>query len=173
MSSPRHTTGRISNPHKYHQSLTEWNTLPDEEENDDRTLPFEWTSLIAENGDPDANDEHGVTVLPRPRLFEEWGLELDARNAIVRHGGEVMFGLAGLAAGEDALFARLEPLRALLDRHGYALVWRFAGERSATLRWGDVGTGPQGPWIDYHGVAYLGEDGDVHMACLVREPLCA
>jgi len=74
-----------------------------------------------------------------------------------------LFGLAGWVHGEDALFVRLEPMQALLEKAGYALIWSWRGERK-----GCMDLGMQRPedtelaWADYHGIGFLAADGRIH-----------
>ena len=76
-----------------------------------------------------------------------------------------MFGLARWLCGEGALFANLPRLRSLLDASGYALVWRWCGERRAFMNLGFGGHDEEDfAWVDYHGIGYLGADGRVQGA---------
>jgi hypothetical protein len=130
-------------------------------------LSVDWTPIAGISITPDGDGESG-TVLPGPRLFQEWGLELDLRQGVVRHKGETVFGLAPWAQGGDALFARTAPLMALLEQYGMTLVWLLVGERRATLDHGNMSGWDRKTWTDMRGIAYLGSDGRVNTACLIR-----
>jgi hypothetical protein len=121
--------------------------------------------MVGECGHPDRRDDHAPILLPMPSLFREWGLELDLRHGLILHQGEPVFGLAGWLFGEEALFVNLPRLRGLLNASGYALIWRWCGERRAFM---NLGSGAQDDedfaWADYHGIGYLGTDGRVQGA---------
>ena len=133
----------------------------------DAWLPAPWMPMVGACGHPDRRDEHRPVLLPWPRLFREWGLTLDLRRGVVLHGSEVVFGLAGWVFGKEALFARIEPLRALLDASGYSMLWWMRGERRAFLNI-HYPNDSDAVWVDYHGLAYLGPDGRVNTAWLER-----
>jgi hypothetical protein len=135
----------------------------------DAWLPVPWMHLVGTCGDPDRRDEHGPVILPWPRLFRDWGLQLDLQHGVVRHGDAVVFGLAGWVMGEDALFARSGVLVDLLARSGLSLVWWLRGERRAFVREFGAGEARARVWIDSHGIAYLARDGRAQVAWLARE----
>jgi hypothetical protein len=124
--------------------------------------------LAGECGHPDRKDEHGPVLMPWPRLFRDWGLKLDLQHGVVRHGDTVVFGLAGCVLGEEALFARRDPLMGLLADSGRSLVWWLHGERRASVREFGCSDARSRVWIDSSGVAYLGQDGRVQIAWLSR-----
>lgn len=128
-------------------------------------LPVKWRPMVGECGHPDRRDDHAPIQLPMPSLFREWGLELDLRRGLVLHQGEPVFGLAGWLFGESALFVNLPRLRRLLSASGYALLWRWCGERRAFMNLGSGGLDKEDfAWADYHGIGYLGADGRVQVA---------
>lgn len=135
----------------------------------DAWLPVPWMYLTGTCGDPDRRDEHGPVILPWPRLFRDWGLQLDLEHGVVRHGDAVVFGLAGWVMGEDALFARRHVLVDLLAKNGLSLVWWLRGERRAFVREFGSGEAQARVWIDSHGIAYLARDGRPQVAWLARE----
>lgn len=134
----------------------------------DDLLPVPWMPMVASSGDPDRSDEHRPVLMPWPRLFREWGLSVDLERGCVMHGNEVVFGLAGWTLGEDALFARLEPLQRLLVQSGYTLLWLMRGERRAFLDWGIFNEGNMA-WIDYQALGTLGDDSCAHVLWLKRD----
>lgn len=134
----------------------------------DSWLPVPWMFLAGECGHPDRKDEHGPVLMPWPRLFRDWGLKLDLQHGAVRHGDTVVFGLAGCVLGEEALFARRDPLMGLLADSGRSLVWWLHGERRASVRGFGCSDARSRVWIDSSGVAYLGQDGRVQIAWLSR-----
>ncbi len=135
-------------------------------------LPMPWRPLIGACGHPDRRDEHRPVLLPVPSLFREWGLELDLRRGLGMYRGEPLFGLAGWVHGESALFARQQPLQALLVERGYTLFWSWRGERRGFM---DFGMHRQEDgdlaWADYHGIGYLGTDGRVQTARIEKKLL--
>lgn len=167
--------GRIDPANDWHAPLTQWPAtradwdggFQEAQPNSwhDFWLPVRWRPMVGECGHPDRSDDHAPVVLPMPSLFREWELELDLRCGLVLHQGEPIFGLAGWLFGESALFANLPRLRGLLDASGYALIWRWCGERRAFM---NLGLGRQDEedfaWADYHGIGYLGTDGRVQGA---------
>lgn len=167
--------GRIDPANDWHTPLAQWPATQAEWDYDfqvshpnawhDFWLPVSWRPLIGECGHPDRRDDHAPILLPMPSLFREWGLELDLRRGLVLHQGEPVFGLAGWLGGEGALFANLHKLRGLLDASGYALIWRWCGERRAFMNLGFGGHDEEDfAWADYHGISYLGADGRVQGA---------
>jgi hypothetical protein len=131
-------------------------------------FPVPWMPLIGESGYPD----HSRSVLmPWPRLFRDWGLQLDLRRGVVNRGEDVLFGLAGWTLGQRALLARQDVLERLLKESGYRLTWFLRGERRAFLNWGSPSSHGPYAWMDYRGVAFLGLDGRVHTAWFVRTPI--
>ncbi len=163
--------GRIDSFRDWDTSLTQWPELEmDEDEGfceanergDNAWLPVAAKHLLGKCGHPDRRDEHAPVLLPTPSLFREWGLTLDLANRLVLHKGEVVFGLASGESGSEMLFARVEPLLALLKTAGYALVWIMHGERRAFQDLGGVKKDVS-VWADYCGVGYLGENGFVRM----------
>ena len=164
--------GRLDPDEEWDVSLSAWPTLVAEWDEGFVTgrghrfspaLPIPWRPLVGSCGHPDRRDEHRPVLLPTPSLFREWKLELDLRRGMVRHDGAPLFGLAGWVHGEDALFVRLEPMQALLEKAGYALIWSWRGERK-----GCMDLGMQRPedtelaWADYHGIGFLAADGRIH-----------
>ena len=83
-----------------------------------------------------------------------------------------MFGLAGWVHGESVLFARQQPLQALLVEHGYTLIWWWRGERRGFM---DFGKHRQEDgdlaWADYYGIGYLGTDGRIQTARIDKKML--
>lgn len=135
----------------------------------DAWLPVPWMHLIGECGHPDRSEESGPTILPWPRIFQDWGLELDIESGVVRQGNTVVFGVASLVMDEKALFAQRDVLINLLEKHNLALVWWLRGERRAFM----PGFSSYAPhalvWIDSRGVAYLGKDGLIQVGMLSRK----
>lgn len=131
-------------------------------------LPVPWMHCVGECGDVDRRDEHRPVLMPWPRLFRDWQLELDLRRGVVHRNGEIIFGLAGWVFRQDALIARLEPLQRLLSDSGYRLIWLLRGERRAFL---NISMPHQdlSSWVDLRGLAYLGVDGRVQLAWFDRE----
>lgn len=172
-------TGRIDPANDWHVPLTQWPTLvePWDEGFRDATpggrwgewLPVPWRPLVGECGHPDRRDEHAPVCLPLPSLFKEWNLELDLRRGVVLYQGEPIFGLAGWVFQEDALFARVEPLRNLLAASDYALIWCMRGERRAFLNLSDPHNENTSAWADFHGIGFLGSDGRVQTAWLHKD----
>jgi hypothetical protein len=167
--------GRIDPANDWHAPLAQWPATRADWDSGFRKsqpnnwhdfwLPVKWRPMIGECGHPDRRDDHAPILLPMPSLFREWGLELDLRRGLVLHQGEPVFGLAGWLCGEGALFANLPRLRGLLDASGYALVWRWCGERRAFMNLGFGGQDEEDfAWADYHGIGYFGADGRVHGA---------
>lgn len=128
-------------------------------------FPVPWMPLVGESGYPDNRRD---VLMPWPRLFRDWRLELDLRRGVVNRGGEVLFGLAGWVLGERALLARQDVLQQLLEESSYQLTWFVRGERRAFLNWGSLSRDVPYAWMDYRGVAFLGRDGRVHTAWLAR-----
>ena len=170
--------GRIDPPRAGEIDLTGWSRLQGDfslgfhdthdSQWSEEWFPVSWMHLVGKCGDPDRRDEHRPVLMPWPRLFREWGLELDLRRGVVCRGQEIVFGLAGWVLGEDALLARLEPLQRLLTESGFRLVWLLRGERRAFL---NITVPHEAPtaWVDFHGLAYLGSDGFVQTAWLHRK----
>ncbi len=167
--------GRIDPANDWHAPLAQWPATQADWDSGFRKsqpnswhdfwLPVKWRPMVGECGHPDRRDDHAPILLPMPSLFREWGLELDLRCGLVLHQGEPVFGLAGWLCGEGALFANLPRLRSLLDASGYALVWRWCGERRAFMNLGLGGRDEEDfAWADYHGIGYLGADGRVQGA---------
>lgn len=166
------SVGRIDPANDWHAPLAQWPATQAEWDTGfqksqpsnwhDFWLPVGWRPMVGECGHPDRRDDHAPILLPMPSLFREWGLELDLRRGVVLHQGESVFGLAGWLFGESALFANLPKLCGLLNASGYALIWRWCGERRAFM---NLGLGGQDEddfaWADYHGIGYLGADGRV------------
>lgn len=167
--------GRIDPANDWHAPLAQWPTTqadwdcvfqkPQPKKWHDFWFPVKWRPMVGECGHPDRRDDHAPILLPMPSLFREWGLELDLRRGLILYQGEPVFGLAGWLFGEKALFANLPRLRGLLDASGYALIWRWCGERRALMNLGLGGRDDEGfAWADYHGIGYLGADGRVQDA---------
>lgn len=162
--------GRIDPANDWHAPLAQWPATQADWDSGFRKsqpniwhdfwLPVRWRPMVGECGHPDRRDDHAPILLPMPSLFREWGLELDLRRGLVLHQGEPVFGLAGWLFGESALFVNLPRLRGLLDASGYALIWRWCGERRAFMNLGSGGVDEEDfAWADYHGIGYLGVDG--------------
>ncbi len=130
--------------------------------------PVPWMPLAGHCGDPDENDERRQIIVPWPRLFREWGLVLDLHNGVIRRNEEIVFGLAGWSLGEDALFAQSDVLQNLLKKYDYTLVWWLCGERRAWLELDHLSDPKSSAWVDTYGIAYLGLDGRVNIACSIR-----
>ena len=159
--------GRIDIPQEYKASLTEWpllegefaeglggpsnNTFHDE-------LPVSWMPLVGACGNPDHRDEQRPVLLPWPLLFRMWGLELDLDKGVIHKDGEVIFGIPSWASGEDALAARIIPLKKLLDESDLELIWLTRGERKAYLDWSNMGSNKEHAWADLYGLSFLGPD---------------
>lgn len=134
----------------------------------DDWFPVPWMHFVGECGDVDRRDEHRPVLMPWPRLFREWQLELDLRRGVVHRKGEIIFGLAGWVLGQDALLACLAPLQQLLKESGYRLIWLLRGERRAFLNITMPHDNPSA-WVDLRGLAYLGVDSRVQLAWFERE----
>jgi hypothetical protein len=170
--------GRIDLANDWHVPLTQWPTLKEPwDEGFRETVPGRWVTwlpvplrpVVGECGHPDRRDEHAPVCLPLPSLFQEWNLELDLHRGIVLHQGEPLFGLAGWIFQENALFARVEPLRNLLAASGYTLIWCMRGERRAFLNLDNPHAENASAWADYHGIGFLGSDGRVQTAWLHKQ----
>lgn len=169
--------GRIDNLKDWHTPLVLWPELyadwdegfcePLSNSWDDDRLPVPWRALVGECGHPDRRDDHSPVTIPLPSLFREWKLELDIRRGVVLYQGQVVFGLAGWVHGENVLFARVDVLQQLLAASGYALVWWLRGERRAFLNIMDPHSN-RSVWADYHGIAYLSENGRVQTIWLQK-----
>lgn len=160
---------RIDPANDWHAPLAQWPTTQADWDSGFREslpnvwhdfwLPVKWRPMVAQCGHPDRRDDHAPILLPMPSLFREWGLELDLRRGLVLHQSEPVFGLAGWLFGEEALFVNLPRLRRLLHASGYALIWRWCGERRAFMNLGMGGRDEEDfAWADYHGIGYLGAD---------------
>jgi hypothetical protein len=169
---------RIDLVNDWHMPLTQWPTLVEEWDEGFREtaprswgtwLPVSWRPVVGECGHPDRRDEHAPVCLPLPSLFQEWNLELDLHRGVVLYQGEPLFGLAGWIFQENALFARVEPLRHLLAASGYALIWCMRGERRAFLNLDDPHGENTSAWADYYGIGYLSSDGRVQTAWVHKE----
>ncbi|MGV0953276.1 MAG: NACHT domain-containing protein [Fluviibacter sp.] len=167
--------GRFDLANDWHTPLPQWPTTQSDWDHGFRKsqpnnwhdfwLPVNWRPMIGECGHPDRRDDHAPVLLPTPSLFREWGLELDLRSGLILHQGEPIFGLAGWVFTEHALFAHLPRLHNLLDASGYALIWRWCGERRAFMNLGSGGRVEEDfAWADYHGISYLGSDSRVQCA---------
>jgi len=167
--------GRIDPANDWHATLAQWPAIQADWDSGFRKsqpnswhdfwLPVKWRPMVGKCGHPDRRDDHAPIQLPMPSLFREWGLELDLRRGLVLHQGEPAFGLAGWLFGEMALFVNLPRLRSLLSASGYALLWRWCGERRAFMNLGSGGLDKKDiAWADYHGIGYLGADGRVQGA---------
>ncbi len=170
-------TGRIDPPNDWHTPLFLWPELKADWDEDfcdasrssrEACLPVPWRAFIGKCGDPDRNDDHSPVTIPLPSLFQKWNLELDLRRGVVLYQGQVAFGLAGWVHGENVLFARLEILQQLLAASKYALVWWLRGERRAFLNIMNHDSDTS-VWADYHGLAYLNENGRMETAWLHKE----
>lgn len=161
----------------YDTPLTEWPSLSGDFNRGFELDPWDWSPIqwmplagISGNADSDTeNGEDGEVIIPWPRLFREWDLTLDLRNGVVRHGEEVVFGLAGWTMGETALFARTDILMELLANSRWSLVWLINGERRAWLDLEDFSDPDSYAWVDTTSIAYLGKDQRIHTACHIRE----
>lgn len=132
-------------------------------------LPVDWMPLAGRSVAPDGDGETGP-LLPLPHLLREWDLALDLHQGVVRRNDQPLFGLAGWSGAGEALFAHAEALLSLLHEHGMTLVWLLVGERRATLDYGNLNGWDRMSWIDMRGIAFLGVDGCVNTACMVRTP---
>ncbi len=169
--------GRIDSANDWHIPISKWSELKADwddgfcEPNTDSWrvwLPVPWKEFVGECGHPDRRDDHSPVTIPLPSLFQEWGLELDLRRGIVLYQGQVAFGLAGWVHGEDVLFARLDILQQLLAASNYTLVWWLRGERRAFINLSSHDSN-KSAWADYHGLAYLSENGQVQTVWLHKE----
>jgi hypothetical protein len=172
--------GRVDPHQDWNLPLGQWSVAEFEEPAMFRTprhnghdfwLPIPWRPMVGKCGHPDRKDDHAPIVLPLPSLFREWNLELNLRHGTILGKGDVLFGVAGWVFGESALFARLEPLKVLLEASGYTLVWWWRGERRAFLDLTDSSTirhEGDSVWADYHGIGYLGQDGRVQTASMTK-----
>lgn len=159
-------TGRIDGLSDSTTSLTAWTDLMgrfdegfrlDPHSSYGTWLPVPWMPMVAYCGHPDRNNEHRPVLMPWPRLFREWGLSMNLDKGCIMRDQEMLFGLAGWSIGENALFARPEPLQRLLASSGYSLIWLMRGERRAFLNSANSSSREDCAWVDYHAVGFLGE----------------
>ncbi len=169
--------GRIDSANDWHIPISKWPELkPDwddgfcEPSTDSWRvwLPVPWKEFVGVCGHPDWRDDHSPVTVPLPSLFQEWGLELDLRRGVALYQGQVAFGLAGWVHDENVLFARLDILQQLLAASNYTLVWWLRGERRAFVNLSSHDSN-ESAWADYHGLAYLSENGQVQTVWLHKE----
>lgn len=158
--------GSIYLPEKWEGTMALWHELKGEfdqgiqmERNVDAWLPVPSMSMLGQCGPCGEDTDSTSVLLPLPRLFREWSLELDISSCCVKHSGNILFGIAGLLK-KNALFAHAERFTELLKKSGYTLVWLVRGERRAFLDIHSASRDYENFVLnDYHHILYLGEDG--------------
>jgi hypothetical protein len=135
------------------------------EETSREWFPVPWMEMVGEGGGSDPANQSRSLILPWPRLFREWQLDLDLGHGVVNRKGEPLFALPGWELGERSLVARLQPMHNILAESKYKLVWIFLGERRAFLDFGMVSSN-KAPyaWVDLNGIAFLAENGRAQVA---------
>ena len=154
--------GNICLPEKWKCTISEWQGLTDEleqeihlENDPDAWLPVPSMSML---GQLSLSGDDMSLTLPLPRLFKDWNLTLDIETSSIKHANKTIFGITSLL-GKDAVIVHTQSLMKFLAQSGYSLVWLVRGERRAFLHDDLSMNNKEFVWNDYHYLLYLGVDG--------------